>query len=121
MRCKFLSTIAVILFILCGRVGGSIADPGVQAAPASEEAIIPLQWLDKQTTVEQAETEHMVDGVPFGASNNQWKQLKALLQPGDALWTYCSSWESFKALAGRCGMALVRSGRVVTILVTTMN
>jgi hypothetical protein len=113
----------IIAAFLIGDGGGRApaAEPNVKAVPASEEDVIPKQWLDRQITVEQAETEQMVDGVPLGPGHDAWKQLKASLQPGDALWTYCSPWESFKALAGRCGIAVVRNGRVVNALVTMMN
>jgi hypothetical protein len=110
---------SALLFVLGSPIGASIAEPRSQAAPPEE--IVPLEWLDKQISVEQAEADNLVQGLPFGAMNDRWKLLKASLQPGDALWTYCSSWESFKALAGRCGIALVRNGKVVNALVTMMN
>jgi hypothetical protein len=121
MRRELSVMIIIVLFVLGGRVGESVADPGVKVAPASEENVIPKQWLDREVSVEQIETEHMVRGVPFGAMNDAWQQLKASLQPGDRLWTFCSSPESFRALAGRCGIALVRNGKVVKQLVTMMN
>ena len=89
--------------------------------PASEEDVIPKQWLDKETNVEQAEADNMVQGVPFGAMNDKWMRLKVSIQPGDSLWTYCSTAESFRALAGRCGIALVRKSRVVNQMTTIMN
>jgi hypothetical protein len=104
-------------------VGGDCkADPGAKDPPASKEDVIPKQWLDKEISVEQAETENMVDGVAFGARSSRWKQLKASLQAGDELWTFCSALETcFEAHAARCGIALVCGGRVVNRLVTKMN
>jgi hypothetical protein len=92
-----------------------------QTAPSEEQDVIPKQWLDKKISVEQAEAQNLVDGVPFGAQAEDWKRLKAAIKVGDELWTYCSSFESFKALAGRCGIAIVRDGKVVQQLVTIMN
>ena len=85
------------------------------------EYVIPKQWLDKEISVEQAEADHMVNGVAFGAENDRWKKLKASMQPDDRLWTYCSPFESFQAHAGRCGIAVVRDGKVMSQLITLMN
>jgi hypothetical protein len=113
--------IIIVLFVLSVRAGDLVADPSVQVAPASEKDVIPRQWLDRETSVEQAESENMVQGVAFGARNDAWQQLKTSLQPGDSLWTFRSSVESFRARAGRCGIALVRNGKLVKQLVTMMN
>jgi hypothetical protein len=98
-------------------------DSGDKAESTSvgQEDVIPKQWLDQEISIERAEGKNMVDGIPFGASSDNWKRLKDSLQNGDSLWTYCSPFESFKALVGRCGIAVVRDGRVVTQLVTIMN
>ncbi|WP_158814455.1 hypothetical protein [Methylocapsa sp. S129] len=58
---------------------------------------------------------------PFGFQNAKWEALKALMQPGDELWTFSSSAGSWRALAGRAGIALVREGQVIKTLVTIMN
>lgn len=85
-------------------------------------------WLDKQVTVAEAEAENMVqsdrlgpDPVPFGFDNDKWRKLLNQMQDGDELWEFVSSRESWKALAGRAGIALVRNGEVVTSIVTMMN
>jgi hypothetical protein len=116
--------VAIFLLTLVGSASPFwAADSGANAqpAPAGEGDVIPKQWLDHTISVEQAEAQNMVDGIPFGASSDSWKRLKDQLQSGDSLWTYCSPFESFKALAGRCGIAIVRDGRVVMQLVTIMN
>jgi hypothetical protein len=58
---------------------------------------------------------------PFGALNDRWEALKARMQPGDELWTFQSSAESWRDLAGRAGVALVRKGAIVERLITMMN
>jgi hypothetical protein len=116
--------VAIFLLAALGSAGpaGSVnAGDKAQPAPVGEGDAIPKQWLDHTISVDQAEAQNMVDGVPFGASSDSWKRLKGSLQNGDSLWTYCSPFESFKALAGRCGIAVVRDGRVVMQLVTIMN
>ena len=57
----------------------------------------------------------------FGGLNAEWEALKARMQPGDELWTFASSPESWRNLAGRAGIALVRNGQIVERLVTMMN
>jgi len=57
----------------------------------------------------------------FGGLNAKWEALKASMQPGDELWTFASSPESWRDLAGREGIALVRNGQIVERLVTMMN
>ena len=58
---------------------------------------------------------------PFAGLNAEWEALKARMQPGDELWTFASSPESWRNLAGRAGIALVRNGQIVERLVTMMN
>ncbi|MCI0701450.1 MAG: hypothetical protein L0241_10250 [Planctomycetia bacterium] len=85
-------------------------------------------WLKKRTTVADVEAASMVsdpelgpEPVPFGFINAQWKALLAQMQPGDELWEFSSSQESWQALAGRAGIALVRTGKVVDSMVTMMS
>ena len=58
---------------------------------------------------------------PFAAQNDKWEALKARMQAGDELWTFASSEQSWRDLAGRAGVALVRDGQIVERLVTMMN
>ena len=101
--------------------GVSLFGGATSGTPAYAEDVVPKAWLDRQITVEQAEAQHMIAGIPFGAEAGEWIKLKNSLGAGDSLWTYCSSYESFKALAGRCGIAVVHDGKVVRQLVTMMN
>ena len=107
--------------------------PARDAPEVSEtEDTIPLAWLDRAITVEEAEAGH--PGItddriqrfpearrPFAFENPRWEALKGRMQPGDALWTFASRSESWQAHAGRSGIALVRAGKVVETLVTLMN
>jgi hypothetical protein len=43
------------------------------------------------------------------------------MQPGDELWTFSSPAESWKYLAGRAGVALVRDGKPIKVVITLMN
>jgi hypothetical protein len=58
---------------------------------------------------------------PFGGQNDRWEALKTRMQPGDELWTFASSDQSWRDLAGRAGIALVRDGEIIDQLITMMN
>jgi hypothetical protein len=121
MRCQLVAMIVLAVLASASPLWGVDSGTKAQSVPAEQGDVIPKQWLDQEISVEQAEAKNMVDSIPFGANSSAWKRLKDSLQGGGRLWTYCSPYESFKALAGRCGIAIVRDGRVVMQLVTMMN
>ena len=83
---------------------------------------VPFEWLISRITVEQAEAEHTPPGLkPFGLQNAKWEALKSRMRPGDELWTYQSPPDSWKAMHGRMGIALVRNGKVIDSILTAMN
>jgi hypothetical protein len=59
--------------------------------------------------------------LPFGFQYEGWVRLKAMIEPGDELWEFSNSEESWKNLSGRAGICLVRQGEVVYSLVTLMS
>src|ERR1700743_2759867 len=118
---KLFPAIVAAAVVLCGSDKEGAADPAKEAVMIDSEDVLPKQWLDKEITIAQDPGEHMVNGVAFGAQNDRWQKLKASMQPEDRLWTYCSPFKSFQALAGRCGIAVVRNGKVVSELVALMN
>jgi len=98
----------------------------LSAAPARAAGI--KDWLQKRLTVAEAEAAYMVKDdrlgpapIPFGFQNDKWRALLAEMREGDELWEFTSSPESWRNLAGRAGIALVRRGEVVRTIVTTMN
>jgi hypothetical protein len=58
---------------------------------------------------------------PFGFMNEEWQRFKAELRAGDQLWTFSSSAESWRMLAGRAGIVLYREGQPVRQFITLMN
>jgi hypothetical protein len=58
---------------------------------------------------------------PFGFINALWENLKSKMQDGDELWEYKSGGESWENLAGREGIALVRDGKIIDLMLTGMN
>ncbi len=60
-------------------------------------------------------------GKPFGSLNKEWQALRAKQRVGEEIWTFSSPVDSWKHLAGRGGVALVRSGKVIRAIVTILN
>ncbi len=101
-------------------------------APGQAVPVIPAAWLIKKVSIAEAEAEH--PGArderakqhpelarPFGALNAKWEALKADMQPNDELWTFSSPPRTWEDLAGRAGIALVRDGQVIEVIVTMLN
>ncbi len=97
-----------------------------------DEAQIPKDWLQQQISIAEAEaaypgiTDDRVKEVPeaakpFGFRHAEWEALKTHMQPGDQLWTFMSPPKSWEDLAGRSGIALVRNGAPIEIIVGAMN
>lgn len=57
-----------------------------------------------------------LDRLPFAVRN-----LLDQMRDGDELWLFCSPPESWAALAGRSGVAVVREGRIISSALTLMN
>jgi hypothetical protein len=110
---------------------GAVAPAAAASADVTRPAI-PKAWLQQKVTVAEAEAAHPgITGEravrfpeaakPFGFQHRAWEDLKALMLAGDELWTFTSPSNSWRDLAGRAGIALVRSGVPVKVIVTTMN
>jgi len=76
-------------------------------------------------SIEEAEAENMEvhtssepTPVPFGSANPQWRELLAKRQSGDLLWEFYSAEEWVDGRVGRAGVALVRSGKVVSLILS---
>jgi len=86
------------------------------------------EWLQEKTTLEQAEKGHLVEDerlgpnpVPFGFLYGGWVRFKGQMKQGDELWKFSSPPESWRLLAGRAGLCIVRGGEIVDSIVTLMN
>ncbi|MCA9663040.1 MAG: FHA domain-containing protein [Myxococcales bacterium] len=73
-------------------------------------------WLTTATSVEEHDA-----SMSSGFLRQQWRDLKAYMRPGDALWRFSSPPESWRRLGGRAGLCVVRAGAVIYTLVTEMN
>jgi hypothetical protein len=83
----------------------------------AENTLRPDQLSESDRTGPRA----AIMSKPFAFLNDKWESLKARMQPGDELWTFSSSPQSWRDLAGRAGIALVRNGQIIERLVTMMN
>ena len=114
-------------------------DPNFKPRPYKP---IPMEWLGGRCEVPSApdippelpardSAEALADPVAWRNAEARWDRYHILngwrtevlkhMQPGDELWTYSSGRESFRHLAGRSGYAILRDGKIVASLRTTMN
>ncbi len=83
--------------------------------------------MSKEFTVEELEKLHMypddgrVPHVPFGFNHQAWLRFKSQIKPGDKIFAFESSQESWEHLAGRAGYELVRDEEVIASIITRMN
>lgn len=73
---------------------------------------VTKDWLQRMITIVDAETNF---------PGKEWQELVSGMRPGDELWEYRSPPDSWDALAGCAGYALVRDGEVIDDIVTVMN
>lgn len=73
-------------------------------------------WLTTATSVKEQDA-----SMSGGFLRQQWRDLKASMRPGDALWRFSSPRDSWLRLGGRAGLCVVRAGAVTYTLVTEMN
>ncbi len=92
----------------------------------------PQAWLRQQIDLLQFERwgsgiDPMAEGAPAaltlggGRVRKDLLDLKFLMLPGDEIWTFSSPQEYWAGLAGRAGIVLLRAGRPVSHVVTSMN
>jgi hypothetical protein len=113
----------------CAAERSAAPGPPNETPPTGEvRDVIPRAWLEKRTTVEEAERGNLVTDrrlgpkpVPFGFMNEQWVRFKGELREGDELWEFSSSADSWKHLAGRSGICIVRKGKIIDSIVTRLN
>ena len=78
-----------------------------------------LAWRHELVTVEQIESAPILyRELPLRSDFPSWQKLKALMQPGDELWTFDSPQRFWRDGMGWQGILLVRLGEVC---VTAMN
>lgn len=92
----------------------------------------PPTWLREKIDLLQFErsgtrVHPMAEGSPAvltlggGKVRKGLLDLKFLMMPGDELWTFSSPPEYWANLGGRAGIALVRAGRSIGHVITSMN
>ena len=98
--------------------------------PAEGKAWPPREWLTRQLTFAEFESLGAdSDGYPVGTpavlhlsrSERGIVRLNLRMLAGDQIWAFSSPPDTWRALRGREGLALVRNGRSVAHVVTGMN
>ena len=86
---------------------------------------IEPNWLLRRVTVDEAEREHMVNRVPFGFQNQQWKELRSAMRPGDELWLYSRRYPppppSAIVVGGEVGYVLIRDCNIIDSIVVLVS
>ncbi len=82
------------------------------------EDAVPRAWLGAVVSVQDAEKDNLVMGVPFGNQSLVWEDFKAAVIEGDVVCEFASPPESFEHSNGRAGYALIRDGVPVKCIVT---
>jgi hypothetical protein len=59
--------------------------------------------------------------IPFSFIHGEWIKLKTQMEPGDELYRFNSPEEDWLNLIGRKGVALVRHGEIIDVIVTECN
>jgi hypothetical protein len=124
---RFIVALSFAILLFCPAMAQA-----ADSASGSAAMQIPKAWLQNTTSVAEAEaanpgiTDDRVQkypeaAKPFGFKHGEWEALKAQMQPGDELWTFASPPEFWEHLAGRAGIALVRDGNTIAVLLGAMN
>jgi hypothetical protein len=92
----------------------------------------PAEWLTERITLDWITVARPRPAVPESRaqailqlraykSRQEIKTLEALMLPGDEVWKFSSPPQSWQQLMGRAGVALVREGRSIAHVITSMN
>jgi hypothetical protein len=83
----------------------------------------------KEISVEEADADCFSEPVrsrrgriyrkPF--RNADWEAMKQKIQPGDRLYAYCTSKQSWRICMGSEGIELVRDGQIIDCILLRMN
>jgi hypothetical protein len=67
-----------------------------------------LGWRKERVTIEQVELQPILDhDEPLSDQDEEWRQVKRAILPGDELWTFCSPQEEWDRFMGWQGLVLV--------------
>jgi hypothetical protein len=81
-----------------------------------------MRWRAERVSVEQVETQPILDHQePIPVDDEAWRELKRVMEAGDELWTFQSPQAEWDRFMGWQGLALVRGGRLVDVLITAQN
>ena len=81
---------------------------------------VPAKWITRKVASSSAEYD-WENGHYNPADNPGIQELLDLMQPGDELWWFSTSKESWSRLCGRAGYVVLRDGQQVAHLTLIMN
>lgn len=89
----------------------------VEMKPRHSRDEYPWSYLgarqSKRVTLDQAERENLIEGVPFGCRNERWKEFISQMIDGDELWYF---WHD------DCGgMELIRDGISIDAMILQIS
>ena len=87
---------------------------------ATVEGPKTVQEIEREALAEIAKCAHCPQ-KPFGYQHAEWEQFKRLMRADDCVVFFRSNAASWQGLFGREGYALVRNGRVVQWLLTSLS
>ena len=92
-----------------------VANP---AKPSPVRKELPIEEIERKHTYPE---DGRIPHVPFGFANASWVEFKSQIEPGDKIYSFESSPESWRILAGREGYILVRNEKVIATMITRMS
>jgi hypothetical protein len=107
-------TVANTLGKHCGKFSPTV----VVSAP---QTIAQIEAQDRAGLSAALKVRPDIPKEPFGFANAEWLAFKSMFQPGDKIVRYSTDRHSWKHLAGETGIALIRSGCLISTFVTMRN
>jgi hypothetical protein len=82
----------------------------------------PREWWSRTFPATDAGFHALLrDGAALAITRITVDELRLIAKPGDVMWTYSSPDLTWRALAGRAGVVVVREGSIVRNVVIVMN
>ncbi len=81
--------------------------------------IVENVWLGQKLSLQEIESKHMLNGIPFGIQNSRWQKEKAKINPGDEIREFSTSnGAKEKPYEAYEGVVVLRTGTQITCLTT---
>ena len=88
--------------------------------PVTIEGPFTIEEVEKRA-MEEIKKSPDAPQIPFGYINEEWQEFKKKCSKNSAIYAFDSSRESWEALRGRKGYALIDNNKVIDIIITRMS